>query len=501
MAEERRNIYTAAPGFKGLNTQDSPVTQDPSFASVADNAVIDKFGRVAARKGLNVQTSDVSALGSSRGIEAVFEFIDESGNKTVFSAGNNKIFTGTSTLSEVTLPGGYSISANNWKIISFNNETYFFQKGHAPLKSSDGSTTLTTFTAPQANEVVAAFGRLFVGDVTGDRHTLSFSDLLDGDDFSSGSSGTLDLFTVFPEGFDSIVAIREFNNFLVIFCERNILLYTGASSPSSMSLSDIISGIGCISRDSVQSIGTDIFFLSTSGIRSLGRVIQEKSNPIGNVSKNVRDSMMQSVNAEALNIKSVYSPENSFYLLFLPTSNEVFCFDTRGVLEDGASRATLWKNITILGGARLDDGTLLFGNSNGLNKYDGFLDGTQTYSFKYFSNPQSYDDPARLKMLKELSFTILGGSGYEVVGAWSYDYTENFTKQAFNIRTTLIAEYGISEYNVSTSEYSTSIVIDIARVKATGAGKVVTTGIEAEINGKELSIQELNTEAIVGRLI
>ena len=200
MAEERRNIYTAAPGFKGLNTQDSPVTQDPSFASVADNAVIDKFGRVAARKGLNVQTSDVSALGSSRGIEAVFEFIDESGNKTVFSAGNNKIFTGTSTLSEVTLPGGYSISANNWKIISFNNETYFFQKGHAPLKSSDGSTTLTTFTAPQANEVVAAFGRLFVGDVTGDRHTLSFSDLLDGDDFSSGSSGTLDLFTVFPEG-------------------------------------------------------------------------------------------------------------------------------------------------------------------------------------------------------------------------------------------------------------------------------------------------------------
>ena len=248
---------------------------------------------------------------------------------------------------------------------------------------------------------------MFVGDVTGDRHTLSFSDLLDGDDFSSGSSGTLDLFTVFPEGFDSIVAIREFNNFLVIFCERNILLYTGASSPSSMSLSDIISGIGCISRDSVQSIGTDIFFLSTSGIRSLGRVIQEKSNPIGNVSKNVRDSMMQSVNAEALNIKSVYSPENSFYLLFLPTSNEVFCFDTRGVLEDGASRATLWKNITILGGARLDDGTLLFGNSNGLNKYDGFLDGTQTYSFKYFFISYFSSFPTRFEKFQSLPSRII----------------------------------------------------------------------------------------------
>ena len=37
MAQERQNIYIAAPGFKGLNTQDSPVTQDASFASIAEN--------------------------------------------------------------------------------------------------------------------------------------------------------------------------------------------------------------------------------------------------------------------------------------------------------------------------------------------------------------------------------------------------------------------------------------------------------------------------------
>ena len=42
MAQERQNIYIGAPGFKGLNTQDSPVTQDPAFASIAENAVIDK---------------------------------------------------------------------------------------------------------------------------------------------------------------------------------------------------------------------------------------------------------------------------------------------------------------------------------------------------------------------------------------------------------------------------------------------------------------------------
>ena len=510
MAEQRQNIYIGAPGFKGLNTQDSPVTQDPAFASIAENAVIDKFGRIAARKGLKKLTSSATPLGSSIGIETIFEYIDESGDKVVLSAGNNKVFTGTSTLTDVT-PSGYTPTANNWKIVNFNNHVYFFQRDHESLLGTDesGSFVLQAFsshahatgTAPQANEACAAFGRLWVADVTDNKHTLFFSDLLSGHAWSGGSSGSLDLTTVFPEGFDEIVAVREFNNFLVIFCKRSILLYSGASSPSSMTLSDVITGIGCIARDSVQAIGTDLIFLSDSGLRSLGRVIQEKSNPIGNVSRNVRDTMMLAVNNETNNIKSVYSPEESFYLLFLPTSLEVYVFDMRGTLEDGSYRATIWAGITVLSGARLADGTLYLGNAKGINEYDEFLDDTDTYVMKYFTNPMSFGDPSRIKMLKEISFTVIGGSGSQVVGNWAYDYTEGYSKQAFTVATSLIAEYGVSEYNVSTSEYSATIVIDVARVKATGSGKVATIGIEATINGGALSIQELNTEAILGRLI
>ena len=132
MAQERQNIYIGAPGFKGLNTADSPVTQDPAFASIAENAVIDKFGRVAARKGLKKLTSSATPLGSSIGIETIFEYIDESGDKVVLSAGNNKIFTGTSTLTDVT-PSGYTPTANNWKIVNFNNHVYFFQRDHESL--------------------------------------------------------------------------------------------------------------------------------------------------------------------------------------------------------------------------------------------------------------------------------------------------------------------------------------------------------------------------------
>ena len=51
MAQPLQSINQVAPAFKGINTEDSPLAQDPSFADVADNAVIDKRGRIAAREG------------------------------------------------------------------------------------------------------------------------------------------------------------------------------------------------------------------------------------------------------------------------------------------------------------------------------------------------------------------------------------------------------------------------------------------------------------------
>ena len=506
MAQERQNIYIAAPGFKGLNTQDAPVAQDASFASIAENMVVDKYGRIGARQGLDKLTSSATPLGSSIGIETILEFCARDGTKTVFSSGNNKIFTGTTTLTEVTLPGGYSITANNWKMVSFNNEVYFFQRDHAAIESVAGSTTLvetadSNNSAPEANEALAAFGRLWAGDVTGNKYTLYWSDLLDGDNWHGGTSGSLDLTTVWPTGYDELVALAEFNDFLVIFGKRSILLYSGASSPSTMTLSDSITNIGCIARDSVQSTGTDLIFLSDTGVRSLGRVIQEKSNPIGDVSKNVRDEMMFTVNTQTDNIKSVYCPEHSFYLLFLPTSSIVYCFDMRGKLEDGSNRVTTWPSTKILCGNRAADGTLYLGNVKGINEYSGHQDDTSSYTMRYYTNPLSFGDASRLKILKEINFTVIGGQGSPVTVNWGYDYTEGYTKQAVTVANASIAEYGKSEYNVSTSEYSATIIIDKAKAKATGSGRVVTIGLDCTIDERSLSIQEVNIEALIGRLI
>ena len=420
MAQRLQNITINAPAFAGINTQDSPIGVDPSFASIANNCVIDQYGRIGARKGYAaVSSNGSSVLGSSRGIEALHESLDVSGDKVVFSAGNNKIFSGTTTLTDIT-PSGYTPTANNWKIIDFNNHTYFFQRGHEPLIYTDesGSGVLEAFsshshatgTAPQANEAIAAYGRIWAADITGNKHTVYWTDLLQGHHWTGGTSGSLDLTTVFPTGNDEIVALAAHNGFLIIFCKRSIIVYSGATSPANMVLHDTIEGVGCISRDSVQHTGTDILFLSDSGVRSFGRTIQEKSMPMRDISKNVRNDLLNHVSLETNPIKSLYSAEEAFYLLVFPDNNITYCFDMRTALPDGSNRVTTWKHITPLSLAKLDDNKIYIGKSDGIYEYKDHSDNGSSYTMSYFSNPTDFGNASNLKFLKKFSLTVISSA-------------------------------------------------------------------------------------------
>ena len=510
MAQQLQNITVAAPGFAGLNTQDSPIGVDPSFAAVADNCVIDKLGRIGARKGWEaVSTNGSSVLGSSRGIEMVYEYIDNSGDKRIISAGNNKLFTGTTTLTDAT-PTGYTPTANNWKAVTLNNHVYLFQRDHEYVLGTDhgGSFVLeehsahshATGTPPEANEVLAAYGRLWAADITGNKHTVYWSDTLNGHHWTGGTSGSLDVTTVWPTGFDEITALAAHNGFLIIFGKKSILVYSGASSPASMTLTDTVEGVGCIARDSVQHTGTDILFLSETGVRSFGRTIQEKSMPMRDISKNVRTDLLNLVSLQTNPIKSLYSSEEAFYLLTLPDSNTVYCFDMRTALPDGSQRATTWSGMYPLSFAVLEGGEIYIGISSGIVEYKGYMDGTNKYEMRYFSNPMDFGNTSNLKFLKKFNMTIIGGQNTPTTLNWGYDYTSSYTKQAFTFGSSNIGEYGVSEYN-TTAEYTSSILINTPKVNTSGSGEVVTIGIEAEVNGAAFSIQKIDIHALLGRLI
>jgi len=399
MAEQITTGSIAAPGFYGLNTQDSSVQLDSGYALEAYNCVIDKYGRIGSRKGWTTVNSSAASTGNFR---AIYELIQDDGN-TVLSCANNKIYTGTTTLTEelvrgsiyfnaatysksgttvtVTTPTAhgltvgslvtldftsgtqtdgnftvatvpltttftvtaatssttsglvnvsnrisYTISDDNWQISGMPYDTGATPSGHAVLVQEGHPTllyhklgttasphtgvyalqrlgdlanlptgkTVTNFTP---NTVLTAFGRIWAADIANDRQTVYFSDLLDPLEWQTGSSGYLNVSEVVPNN-DPIVALASHNGFLVIFCQRHILIYSNPADPSALVLSDVISNIGCVSRDTVQSIGTDLLFLSQTGVQSLQRVIQEKSLPFRDVSKNVRDELISAVASE-----------------------------------------------------------------------------------------------------------------------------------------------------------------------------------------------------------
>ena len=127
MAQPLQSINLVAPAFRGINTEESPIGQDTSFAELADNSIIDRRGRLASRKGNKVLTTNKTALGTDF-IHSIHEFYDSAGNEVIFSTGNNKVMTGTTTLVDAT-PGSYNITSNDWKIVNFNDKAYFFNVG------------------------------------------------------------------------------------------------------------------------------------------------------------------------------------------------------------------------------------------------------------------------------------------------------------------------------------------------------------------------------------
>jgi len=509
MAQQLQSITITAPGFAGINTQDAPLGQEPSFAAIADNCVIDKEGRIAARKGYDmVSTNGGGVLGSSDGIESMGEFVANDGDTVFFSAGNNRIFTGTTTLTDAT-PGSYTPTANDWKFVPFNNRMYMFQSGHEPLVYDDAVGSVQAMSAhsasagtpPQGNEAIAAFGRIWTADIVGDTSTVYWSDLLIGMDWTNGTSGSIDLTRVWPNGYDTVVALAAHNGFLVIFGRTSILVYGGADDPSTMALSDSISNIGCVARDAVVSTGKDLIFLDDSGLRSLSRTIQEKSAPIGDISKNVNTDVKVLFTAETGSIKMHYSPKQAFVLLNYPSVGVVYCFDTRTPLQDGSFRATTWSSMAPLCFTSLVNEELYLGVSTGIGEYKTYTDDTTSYQLSYFSHPLSFGSTSNLKFLKKINLTTFDGAEATVVLSWAYDYSGNYSKQPYVLPKSNVGQYNISEFNTE-AEYSSSIaLINRQKINASGQGTVVAVGVETTVDGNVIAIQELNIHALLGRTV
>jgi hypothetical protein len=319
----------------------------------------------------------------------------------------------------------------------------------------------------------------------------------------------LNIDTVWPNGADNITGLAAHNNFLIIFGSRQILVYQGANNPAGTSpitflLSDSVGGIGCVARDSIQQTGKDVLFLSNSGVRSFARTIIEKSLPVGDLSKNVRNDLIQIVeNEDKKKIKSVYSETKAFYLLTLPSVSEVYCFDTRGQLEDGSFRATRWDSIAPTSLLSKRNGDVLVGKNGFVCKYGTYKDHTSPYRWMYYTNHADLGNQNVTSLLKRIKVVVIGGSNQSVTVKFGFDFTSNY--QAVNAQIPLqsVSEYGVAEFGANGSpiaEYANGVALQTLSVPAAGSGKIVQTGYESNINGAPLSIQRIEIQSKDGKI-
>jgi hypothetical protein len=595
----------AAPGFYGLNSQDSGVTLASGFALTATNCVIDKFGRIGSRKGWT--KVNPTAFNSSA-VKTVFEFV-KADNNLIFAAAGNKIYgqhptlgtyveypvggtlfhpASTTTYSQtgttvtvtasshgystgnkvyfgptsgtadegiytITVTSGssfyftspssettsgnaniiniltdYSITDDNWQPINMplgtgstaSAHAVWLQEGHLPLVMHKLGTAphthvdgygfqrlgdIATFPSPYTVDTfkpscgMYAFGRLWVAGVaSNDTQTVYFTDIQDPSDWTTGTAGYLDISAVIPTG-DPITALAQHNGFLIIFCKKHIVVYSNAKDPAALVLEDVITNIGCIARDSVASVaGTDILFLSDTGVQSLQRLTQERSLPLRDISKNVRDDLVSYVNGEVLaGVKGVYYPQDAMYLLALPVSKVTYCFDTRGVLENGAARTTVWNQINPTSFCVMQDRSLYLGEVGYIGKYNGYQDNGVKYRMVYFTNYFDLDTPTNVKMLKKLYLTAIGGSSQPLTVKWGFEYSELYRSGSITLPAQTSSYFNVDKYNEG--KYSDGIDLINTKTNLSGAGKVIQIGFESDINGSPLSIQKIDLFYATGK--
>ena len=570
--KQLETLSIVAPGFFGLNTQESGVTLSPNFAQVADNVVIDKYGRLGARKGWVMQTTSGSTELNNDFTRFMLEHVNADDTLDIISAGNNKIFSGGvgSTLTDIS-PAGYTITHNDWIGANLNDTSILVQEDHEPLIYNSVATPvvqpITTFTGLPQNfgtaypsGVIAAWGRYW----SFTKNAVYWStDIADSNfpAFNGGSSGSLNIAAVLPDNTDDIEAVAAHNNLLVIFCKHHIVLYSNADNPISdtFALQDVIMGVGCIAKKSVQNTGTDLIFLSDTGVRSLGRLIQEKSLPMRDLTRNIRDDFLEDVNSEIAeygslkDVSSVYSELNAFYLLSLPHIQTVYCLDMRSSLEDGSARVTVWTQYPVYSFLRLRNRDILVGKINGIGKYIGYTDNGLPYRLRYFSHHLDFNSPTTIKIMKKITATVLGGSNQQFTIKVGTDYSAAYLSYPFIIQAGSIDEYDVSLYPtylefkgvvadfaslpvsfipgeaymtlddnsvyqwdgsvwqdvtstwqdtftlVDYSEFSKGVILEKIKSSVGGAGSTIQVGFESDVDGAEISVQKLDVFIKTGR--
>lgn len=509
------------PGFKGLNTQQQGSILGPEWATKLENSVVDSSGRVAARKGWSSVTTSPHGSAFKSGIE----YRMQNGNVQLVLTTATQVLSSTDGSSFTNVTGTAAFTSGNWYLTNFNDFVIGFLEGEKPLiYNGTTSSQVADANAPTGGVGTSAFGRVWC--VASDGVTIKYSALLDHTNWTTSDAGSIDMSSIWLDN-DRVTGITAFNNLLIVFGQRNIVVWSDGTGselgidPTQMQVIDTIPGLGCLNQFTIQQVNGDIWFLAnTREVMSFGRVIlEQKSGKLTTLSANVSDFLRDTIETTAFNhdnARAIFVPHERFYLLSLPTESapgegdevgKVFVFDTRQFLEDGSARCVgIWNQmvptVLIYRDSAISHGTLLSARTpviGELGAYIGGRDDGETYRFIYESGWIDITRQGYLLILKRLKGLFFFDINTNVFMKWAFDFESTFhTRQLIFEVLGGSGEWGGSEWGIG--EWGGGVDLLNKRVAGSGTGEYIKVGVEVEVDGGSFAIQQIDLMAKVGRL-
>ena len=523
-------------GLNGLNTQSNSSTLDSSWLTTGDNIVLRESGRISFRKGLKQKVVPTgTAIGS------MVEHNDQGTNK-IFASYGTSIYTIDFTAPNAAFPSSgadvkhtVANSSGDWQFVNFNNRLHCFHTGVLPQRydGSLGSGSKWTAHATDPASISTLFdpscgmgfyGKVWVGGVTEAKDVVFYSVLLDGDDWTGTGSGYIDLKTVW--GTDEIVAIAPFYGQLVIFGKNNIAVYDNPHAGGTLALNEVIKGVGCVSRDTVQAIGDDLVFLSETGLRSFARTSEKDKLPMQEMSLSITDTLIRNI-GQSTNVKSVYVENEGIYIMSFVDKNINYVFDFKHRTPLNTPRVTTWtfnndREPASLLYTKLYSGLLVGQKDGSIAGYEGYFDTDLAWvssAVSYTNVPFTSDiqsiwlplgESVAASLLKRMILVLEGGSGAVLYLKWYKDFSAtsspatSISLQPATSGSTSLWGASSSLYGATTvththvaathpasSKYTPIYGLQEYKTPLTGSAKHLKIDISVESNGYDTSIQDL----------
>ncbi len=481
--------------------------------------VLDSSTGTSAGGGSSVVAQFVGLLGNPD-IEQLFQYNASGGNKLIATAtvaSTRKIFKLDSPYSAFEdITGSISPSGNDWQFVNFDDKVVGARTSNA-MVAYTGSSTFANISAasgavPDGNIVHSAFGRLWAqkADTGVGQNVIAYCALLDETHWSTGG-GEIDLMSnkgSVHTGFDELTAISSFDGYLVAFLRNSIVVFDTPEDPGNLVIEQIIQGIGCTARDSVQQVGNDIYFLSATGVRSLKQVVfTTKRVEMGEVSIVVRKDLVEDMNTPTGNlskIRSQYNPEERQYWLKAPGGN-IWVFHNDNIEQDQElTRITKYTETDWYSFVYFEQDTFL-AYKGCIGKYSGYSDvdvtnsppAAKSYSCRWASTYADFDS-SKIKILKNIGVTIFGAGGQQITIDWDVDIGQDSGSAQLTVPLAgTLAEWNSSEWGIG--EWAGSVALSKLRTSASRKGRVVSIGVSFASSGNAISLEQLSLFVKLGR--